>query len=115
MSLINFFKTKCPKCENGKIYHGFYLKARMNEKCPSCQLKFEKEPGFFFGAMYVSYAMSIAECVTVFVICGFFTGDYFNALSLIPITLTLLIMLPINLKWSRIAWIYLFIKKDKDI
>ena len=87
----------------------------MNEKCPSCQFKFEKEPGFFFGAMYVSYALSIAECMTVFVAFGFISGDYFDIRVMIPMTLVILVMIPINMKWSRMAWIYMFIKKNKDI
>ena len=31
----------------------------MFERCPVCGLKFEREQGYFLGAMYVSYALAI--------------------------------------------------------
>ena len=31
----------------------------MNERCSVCDLKFEREPGYFLGAMYVSYGLGL--------------------------------------------------------
>lgn len=50
----------------------------MHENCPTCKVKFESEPGFFWGAMYFSYAYSVAS----FIIIGFFYFTYFEELSL---------------------------------
>ena len=36
----------------------------MNQRCPVCQLLFEREPGYFLGAMYISYGMATA-CLLV--------------------------------------------------
>jgi hypothetical protein len=30
----------------------------MNERCPYCGLKFEREQGYFLGAMYFSYCIA---------------------------------------------------------
>jgi ABC-2 type transport system ATP-binding protein len=50
---------------------------RMLPECPTCGLKFEREPGYFLGAIYINYAATVL-CMLV----GFFTLDYFFKLSL---------------------------------
>ncbi|GAB3978960.1 hypothetical protein GCM10028806_43230 [Spirosoma terrae] len=40
----------------------------MHENCPVCGLRYEAEPGFFTGAMYVSYALYVATIVSSFVL-----------------------------------------------
>jgi uncharacterized phage infection (PIP) family protein YhgE len=50
----------------------------MHDHCPSCNVKFESEPGFFWGAMYFSYAYSVAS----FIIIGFFFFTYSDDVNL---------------------------------
>ena len=62
-----FSKAKCPRCRIGKVFDGptySFRAQRMNEFCPHCSLKFEREPGYFYVAMFVSYAFNVAELVT---------------------------------------------------
>jgi uncharacterized protein (DUF983 family) len=70
--LLAFFKGKCPQCREGNVFthKGTNLKnfREMHSHCPSCEVKFESEPGFFWGAMYFSYVYSVAS----FIIIGFF-------------------------------------------
>ena len=42
---------RCPRCHHGKVFNGIFS---MNVRCPVCRLVFEREPGYFLGAMYVS-------------------------------------------------------------
>ncbi len=49
-------RQRCPRCLEGAVFRGVLA---MNDACPSCGLVFEREPGYFVGAMYVSYAMAI--------------------------------------------------------
>ncbi|HXU11659.1 MAG TPA: DUF983 domain-containing protein [Candidatus Binatia bacterium] len=49
-------RQRCPRCLEGRVFRGALA---MNDACPSCGLVFEREPGYFVGAMYVSYAMAI--------------------------------------------------------
>jgi uncharacterized protein (DUF983 family) len=39
----------------------------LHEQCPRCGLKYEPEPGFYYGAMYVAYALGVALFVTIWV------------------------------------------------
>jgi uncharacterized protein (DUF983 family) len=49
-------RGRCPRCGVGQIFRGQFA---MNERCPACDLRFEREQGYFLGAMYFSYALSL--------------------------------------------------------
>src|SRR6185295_15533099 len=53
---IAVLRQRCPRCLEGRVFRGMLA---MNDACPECGLVFEREPGYFVGAMYVSYAMAI--------------------------------------------------------
>lgn len=37
----------------------------MHERCPSCGVQFEREPGFFLGSIYINYGLtSLIAAVT---------------------------------------------------
>ncbi|MGB0196394.1 MAG: DUF983 domain-containing protein [Flavobacteriales bacterium] len=56
--------NRCPKCYEGRLFnsHAYDLKrvSEMPAKCPVCGEDFAREPGFYFGAAYVSYALTVA-------------------------------------------------------
>lgn len=49
-------RQQCSECGQGRIFRG---SLRMNDRCPVCGYRFEREPGYFTGAMYFSYALGI--------------------------------------------------------
>ena len=40
----------------------------MNDPCPVCGLVFEREPGYFLGAMYFSYALAVFIIAPLFIL-----------------------------------------------
>lgn len=113
-SLLSVLSCKCPKCSKEKVYskHHFFSFATMNDTCSNCNLLFEKEPGFFFGAMFVSYALVVAECVSVFVASGVLFFDNWFSYYLIPILLlSVALFAPFNYRLSRVIWIAIFVDK----
>lgn len=70
------------------------------------------EPSFFYGAMYVNYALTVAISVAAFVI-----GKIFINLSLLQtfafILLVLFLLIPVTLRLSRIIWINMFVSYDE--
>jgi uncharacterized protein (DUF983 family) len=51
----------CPRCRAGTIFRkSVFLFPAMRERCPVCDLKFEREEGYFLGAMYIGYALALA-------------------------------------------------------
>jgi len=111
--LSALFKQKCPNCYAGDIYKkrtylGF---GKIHDRCSHCDHKYDKEPGFFFGAMYVSYALTVAEGVGTFIICQFFF-ESFLSIWMVPILLGVILLLAgFNYTFSRIIWMYLFTGK----
>ena len=67
--LYSIFKLKCPKCHEGEFFESrlYDLKklGHVLEECPTCKTSYVPEPGFYFGAMYVSYALGVALFVTI--------------------------------------------------
>src|SRR5258708_17409055 len=51
----------CPRCRGGTIFRkSMFLFPAMRERCPVCDLKFEREEGYFLGPMYIAYALALA-------------------------------------------------------
>ena len=83
----------------------------MHEECPHCDHHFEKEPGYFLGAMYVSYAMTLAEGVALYILVRNFTTRLELILSIIFAVVVLMSF--INFRYSRMIWMYMFTQKEK--
>ena len=113
-NVIAELTCKCPKCKNGKIFNnrGNLLLLnipKMNDKCPVCNYKFERETGFFFGAMFVSYGLAVAQMIASLVVFWYFID--LSPLRVFAIIATIAVLLgTINFKLSRSIWIYIFYK-----
>ena len=71
--LIEGLRLKCPRCGEGQMFSGLF---KMCTECGNCRFRFEREAGYFVGAMYINYG------VTVFIaFASYFALDYFTAIS----------------------------------
>lgn len=113
--LFSILFNKCPKCHKGKFFktnNPFALKQfdKMYDKCLVCNEDFNKETGFYVGAMYASYALTVAYGVGLFLLLVvLFDVDVLT--FLITFTITLLLLLPWIFRKSRLLWINLFVGK----
>lgn len=102
---------KCPRCRKGDIFQFSLLSPskfhKMNPQCPVCDVHFEREPGFFFGAMYVSYGFSVALFIAVGVVLTII-GEFSLVVYLVTTMITVLLLLPILFRYSRILFLYWF-------
>jgi uncharacterized protein (DUF983 family) len=48
-------RRRCPHCGGGGLFTGWL---RLAERCPTCGLRFEREAGFFIGALFVNLALT---------------------------------------------------------
>ena len=116
--LYSIFTGTCPVCHSesmytsSKLYHPTET-LKMHDRCPHCDTKFKIEPSFFYGAMYVSYAVGVAIGIAAFIIAYVFIGlSRFN--TFLSIVAVLFLLLPVILRLSRNIWINLFFKFDKE-
>lgn len=116
--LHSIIHGSCPKCHSESMYitkNPYVLSdtLKIHERCSTCNLKYRLEPSFFYGSMYVSYAVGVAFAVAAFVISYFFIGTG-PLTSFVIIVATLVVFGPIIMRLSRNIWINLFVHYDKD-
>ena len=104
---------KCPQCRTGKVfkYKPSWKLAKMTEtyeKCSVCDFRYEIEPGFFWAAMYISYAINVAIIITFFLAINIFIGTKNPLHYLIPIILAVLLPFPFTLRYSRMLLLHFF-------
>ena len=90
-TLVDMLCQRCPRCRRGNIfrysiYRGF---PRMCELCAICGLKFQREEGYFLGAMYISFGLALV------------------VIALIWAVLIFLPLAPAISLFARVLWIYL--------
>ncbi|MCD9577527.1 DUF983 domain-containing protein [Flavobacterium soyae] len=116
-SKLNSILTgSCPKCQKESMYsdkNPLHLTKvlKMNENCSHCGLKYQIEPSFFYGAMYVSYGLNVAVGITAFIVSFVFFGASIEE-SFVSIVITLIVLFPFVLRLSRNLYINMFISYD---
>ncbi|MFM6947646.1 MAG: DUF983 domain-containing protein [Aquirufa sp.] len=119
--LLAVINARCPQCHEGRLFKfkfwNLFNFTQMHEHCPKCNMRYEIEPGFFFGAMYVSYAFTVG----IMLVGGIVIFNFFNdppALGyVLPITIVSVLMVPFNFRMARVLFIHLFsgVKYQKDL
>jgi uncharacterized protein (DUF983 family) len=122
-SLISSVVTnKCPRCRKGHLFtynNPYNLKKslKMPDNCANCGQSFEPEVGFYYGTGYVSYGLSIAISVALFIAWWIIFGFSLNDNSLfhyLAADIALLLLLqPLLMRLSRSIWIAFFVRYDK--
>jgi uncharacterized protein (DUF983 family) len=99
------FLQHCPRCLKGKVYHGLIA---MYETCPVCGYRFEREQGYFLGAMYASYFLAVpvvgllAWAINVWIVPQW---SLFAATFLA--TPPFLLSVPLIYRYSRVIWMHI--------
>ena len=95
-------RQRCPVCLEGPMFTGLIT---MYEHCPRCGHQFERETGFFQGAMYVSWVLGVASFAALAIAAtmllaprvGLFAGFAIAVLLYVP-------LVPILTRYSRVVW-----------
>lgn len=116
--LYSIFYSKCPRCNCGNLYedsNAFHLSklTHMHKTCSCCGQRYELETGFYYGAMYVSYGLSVALVVPL--IGLLYWGLHLDVFSISLITLgVVVVMFPLIFRWSRNIWLNMFVAYDEE-
>ncbi|MDP3558455.1 MAG: DUF983 domain-containing protein [Bacteroidota bacterium] len=106
--------NKCSRCHQGDVFvsknpYNLFRMFEVHKTCSHCNLKYEKEPSFFYGAMYVSYAISSGW----FMIWYALESTLLNWETLnfaLFVTGFIIVVSPLTLRWSRLIWLNFFYK-----
>jgi len=112
--LWSAFNYTCPKCRKSKMFVKPFDLAQplaMHETCSNCDQHFEPEPGFYFGAMFLSYAIDGVTLLPLALILIF--GFDFNVYKVLGFVIFLKIILLFWLmRFSRSLWLHIYVKFD---
>ncbi len=117
--LYSILNAKCPKCHEGDFFetrNPYALKKfdKMHKKCPVCGEDFERETGFYYGAMYVSYGVAVVFGLAVFLLmCVVLKFEEIT--FIITFALLQLILMPVFYRTARLIWINVFVRYKKEI
>ena len=118
ITLNSILTGSCPKCHEESMYvekNPYKLGSlyKMNETCSHCKTQYMIEPSFFYGAMYVSYGLTVAIGVAIFVTLNIILG-----LEVLPtfigIVIGIIVLMPVTARLARNIYINMFIHFDKN-
>lgn len=118
--LKNFFYSvlwnKCPACHCGRVFkfpNAYNLTTfdKMHDTCPCCNELYFKEPGFYYGAMYVSYALMVGWFLITWGINAWLINAGVWA-YLGMVSLSIILFTPLTFRISRLVWLNFFVRYD---
>jgi uncharacterized protein (DUF983 family) len=115
ITFMTALKGRCPRCGVGRVFesanpYNFSKMLNTNRECTNCHLNFIPEPGFYWGATYMSYGITVAFSGVTFAISTLLFG-FMNSLSLTYVAVNamlLFILSPVFFRFSRILWLWIF-------
>lgn len=111
---INAWKYRCPRCRKSPLFAEPFEISKpleMPYACTICGQRYEPEPGYYFGAMFVSYGLSCALLLPIALILNIYTEMSVNAIMAWIILIGGILFLRI-LRLSRSIWIHILIGYD---
>jgi len=113
--LVNAWRYLCPRCRKGDLFLKPLELSKplaMHDRCENCNQRFEPEPGYYFGAMFISYALCVFTLLPISLLCVFLFKWSVNGTIFFVIFLGALIYIWL-LRFSRSLWINLMVRFDK--
>jgi uncharacterized protein (DUF983 family) len=104
----SILRQRCPRCRVGPIFGGSIFRGfpKMHRRCETCDLKFEREPGYFLGAMYISYGLALVTIAIIAVVLWSATS-WSIVKDIAWACVFFLPLAPWLTLFARVLWIYL--------
>ncbi len=103
--------AKCPRCREGNLFSvplmSFRKLSDIKKSCDFCQANLIPEPDFYYGAMYISYAFSVALVVTALVALNVLLEKPELWMYLVSVLVANLLLLPLMLRYSKVLYLYM--------
>ena len=110
---------KCPRCRKGDMFinknpYAFSDLGKMPKKCPVCGLNLEPEAGFYYGAMYLSYALGVFSSLALFAILNVLFHIK-TTTAFIVVASVWLLSSPYLFRFCRALYLSLYVNRHKNI
>ncbi len=113
----SIFNLKCPRCQEGETFEtgswSFVRPFEMLPRCPECNLNYFPEPGYYYGAMFISY---IVSGIFSLLFVGFIIWvlDYSQTVAFTLLSVLLVINFVYIFRISRLVWINVNVKYNPN-
>ena len=97
------FRLRCPRCGDGALSSGWFA---MYPRCAACGLRYEREQGYFVGAIYVNYAVTVGVAAGTVLLVDEVIGLSLTAQLVLGVTLAALVPLAF-FRYARSLWLSL--------
>ena len=102
---------RCPRCHRGPLFKhpaaSFHF-ADMYDSCVACEQTYEPEPGFYYGAMYISFGFALLVFLVVGVALYYLAHDPDTWVYVLGVAVVSLATTPLVFRYSRALMLYLF-------
>jgi uncharacterized protein (DUF983 family) len=95
---------RCPECFQGRVFQGWGL--TMNDPCPVCGTIFQREEGYFLGAMYVSYVIGCVLIAPMFFLVHWLWPSLNSIVTALVVGGLYLPFVPSTVRYSRVIWMH---------
>jgi hypothetical protein len=109
--IVRALKLKCPRCGQAPMFSGLF---RTHERCAHCHLKYEREPGYFLGSIYINYGVT-ALLLTVAWITLRFGYGFDSRRLVIGLAAFLLVFQMFFFRYGRALWLALDCQFDASL
>lgn len=117
MNIISsIWNYRCPRCRKGEVFTApFDMKKPldMHSHCDQCGLNLHPEPGYFYGAMFISYIWTAFLCLFIVGFCMLVLGWGVNA-SMAMLIFIMALLFFLALRISRIIYLHLDVQYDPE-
>lgn len=109
--------NKCSRCHKGDVFvsknpYELSKMFQLHDSCSHCKLVYVNEPSFFYGALYVSYAISSGWFMIWYALENVLLNWETLTFALFVMGF-IVIVAPLTLRWSRLIWLNFFYKYEK--
>lgn len=96
-------KLLCPRCGKGQLFSGWF---RMHEHCSGCGMKYEREPGYFLGSIYINYGWTAMSMSISYIVLRY-VFDLPNIYVVPPLLVYVIVFPTVFHRYSRAIWLTL--------
>jgi uncharacterized protein (DUF983 family) len=115
--ITSIVQGTCPVCQSAHVFESrnpYNKMFAMPTHCKHCNNKYEIEPGYWFGAMYVSYGFTVAISVAAFLLVYFVYPAAGVWSFIVAISILNLVLAPVSFRYSRLVWMNMFQKFEES-
>jgi uncharacterized protein (DUF983 family) len=110
-TILNVINEKCPKCGEGYVFKqqvSYLHLPIMNNECEKCHYHYDREPGYFLGAMYISYGFAVLQGILTFLTLHYLFPQLSTLQKASFVILVITLCGRKNYKLSRVLYIHIF-------